>query len=68
MGSENKTFGLTDDQITARRKEEFEIALREEKRGGFQDLIKNSIYLVITVFVFFFHWRMAKQNRLLTKE
>jgi len=54
---------MSDDEVSQKRKKNYEIKLRTEKRKAVQSLVQIIIILCINTVVFIFHWRIAKYAR-----
>lgn len=53
----------TGEELTKVREESYQNALRSEKRGGVQSLIRVLIIILIDIIVFAIHWLMGKRAR-----
>ncbi len=49
-------------KLTKMRKKYYKIALNNERRNGFQSLVKSLIFFLISMVVFFIHWKLFKKT------
>lgn len=65
MGPGNKgaCAGLGQDEITKLRETAYGLALRNEQRQGFQNLINSLIIIAVSAIVFVPHWIIARRAR-----
>lgn len=49
-------------ELSRRRQQGFSAALKEERRGGAQTLVKSLIITLIDIAVFSVHWRIARRS------
>lgn len=54
---------LSEEELTRRREESLQHAIRAEQRGNLQTLIRVAIIVFIDMVVFLIHWRIAKRAR-----
>ena len=52
-----------EEEVTQQREESYQAALRSERRGGMQSLIRIVIILAIDVLVFVPHWLLVRRTR-----
>ena len=58
---ENKR--LPEEELTKRRIESYQQALKSERRTAFQSLTKTAIILILDFIFFVAHWRIARRTR-----
>ena len=49
--------------LTKKRVEQFEIAIEGERRDGFRTALQSLVYIFPSLIVLFIHWRLAKRSR-----
>ena len=49
--------------LTKARQTAYKSAINTEQRGALQGIAREFIILIISAFVFFFHWRIANRSR-----
>ena len=52
-----------EDELTKKREESYQRAIKSEKRDAFQSLIQIAIVLIINALVFIIHWKIARRAR-----
>lgn len=57
------TVKKSEEEVTKLRLESWKGELAMERRTGFQTMVQCSIFIVISVFLYFFHWRLAKREK-----
>ena len=62
-GKEKEADALSEEEKTKRRLESLEVALKVERRGGLQSIVKVFIVLVIDSVAFIIHWWVARRAR-----
>jgi hypothetical protein len=53
----------SEDELTKKRKESYQLAIIAEKRSGLQGLTKTAIIILIDTVVFLIHWCIARRAR-----
>lgn len=53
----------SDEELTRQRLDSYQQAVKSERRDAFQSLTRSSIILVIDIFIFLVHWRVARRAR-----
>jgi len=54
---------LSEEELTKRREESYRLALKSERRDGWQSLLRVAIVMLVNVVFFVIHWRLAKHVR-----
>ncbi len=54
---------LSEEEMTERRLASYETAIKAERRGAQQSLIKVFIVLILDALVFAVHWRLAQRSQ-----
>lgn len=63
-GKEDKDLAsLSEGEKTKRRLESLEVALKAERRGGVQSIVKAFIVLIVDTIAFIIHWWVARRAR-----
>ena len=55
--------GLSDEELTAKRENAFNVELVPERRKGLQSLIRSLFFCLSGLIVFFIHWVIGKNAR-----
>ncbi|MBC6413796.1 MAG: hypothetical protein GDA45_02515 [Chromatiales bacterium] len=66
-GRYDKFKDMTEQEITRKRNEAYDIALKTERRQGQQEILEYSIVLLIQIILFVVHWRLVVRNKDTTK-
>jgi hypothetical protein len=61
--SEKEEAQPSEEELTKRRQASFEIAIKSEKREGFQSLLHSIIYLIVAGLALFIHSKIAKNSQ-----
>ena len=60
----DKFENMSEQEITRKREDAYQIALKAEQRDGRQSIVRLSIVLLIQIILFLVHWKLAKRQRL----
>lgn len=53
---------ISDDELEILRVKSYEAVLRGQRRGAVQSMIRSSIFLLVSLSLFFMHWRLVKRT------
>ena len=52
---------ISDDELEKLRDQSYKSVLRGQRRGAMQSTIRSSIFLLVSLSLFFMHWRLVKK-------
>ncbi len=64
--SSDKSSTISNDELDALRVKSYESVLRGHRRSAVQTIIRSSIILLISLTLFFMHWRLVKRRNKVT--